>query len=115
MNSKEISKEKYHNLLEDCERPCKRKYCFYRMYLESQHPSIFIIIQVKLMEKMKYIWETESNQDLGWQKCTMKWNDDGYAEAYRKAFEDFPEDSEDIELIFLKTIEEHKKLRSKEQ
>jgi hypothetical protein len=112
MNTKEITQDKYRELLKDCEPACKNRFCFYRMYMEKQHIPIFTVIQVQLMVKMKYIWETTENADYGFDRCSMRWNDEGFAFAYRLAFEGAP-DNEDVEAIFWRTIAIQKEMRNK--
>jgi hypothetical protein len=124
---KKIDAEKYEKLFEDCQSTCKGKYCFYKHYLLSQHPAIYVVVQIKMIEKMKWIWvskgeiqltEEEAKDDkLVWDKASMKWIETGLAKAYRIAFdklmegeEDKPIDFEDIEIVFTTTIEIHKKM-----
>jgi len=109
MNTKEISDAKYQELLKDCEPACKNRFCFYRMYMEKQHVSIFIVVQVQLMVKMKYIWETTESANYGFDVCAMRWNDTHFAKAYKMAFDEAP-DNEDVEAIFWRTIAIQKKL-----
>jgi hypothetical protein len=109
MNTKEVSHEKYQELLKDCEPACKNRFCFYRMYMEKQHVPIFIVVQVQLMVKMKYIWETTESANYGFDVCAMRWNDTHFATAYRMAFEEAL-DNEDVEAIFWRTIAIQKKL-----
>jgi len=109
MNTQKISYEKYHDLLVDAEPACKNRFCFYRMYMEKQHPSIFIVVQILLMVKMKYIWETESHKDIGFEPCAKRWNVEQFDVAYRQAFEEAA-DTEDVEALFKRTIELQKNI-----
>jgi hypothetical protein len=82
--------------------------------MESQHPSIFIVLQVKMIEKMKWIWSKEKEMEISWKEASDKWVADKLADAYREAYEAIPEDNaEDIEIIFKRTMEEHKKIVDK--
>ena len=109
MNPKAISNEKYQELLKDCEPTCKHRFCFFRMYMENIHVPIYIVVQVQLMVKMKYIWETTDNKDHGEAFCSKRWHDQKFDEAYGIAFSE-ASDQENIEAIFWRMIEIQRKL-----
>ena len=112
MKAKEISLEKYQELLKDCVPACKSRFCFYRMYMEKQHVPIYIVVQIQLMIRMKYIWETTENADYGENVCAMRWHDQKFDEAYGLAFAEAA-DNEDVEAIFWRMIAIQKKLLTK--
>jgi hypothetical protein len=127
MNSNSLSakesREKYNRILESCEPQCKGKYCFYRKFMESSHPNLFTIIQVKLIEKMKWnVWGKE-NPNITWEEASFKWTDieniqRGHAAAYRMVFDNLTEeeiekinDDEFIEIVLNRTIKTYEKLQ----
>lgn len=123
MSAKKETPEKYNKILESCEPNCKGKYCFYRKFMETQHTNIYTIVQVKLIEKMKWIWGVEK-PEITWQEATMRWTpvepieemNYSLASAYRIAFDEFSEKDMVnfdgfIDMIFSRTIEIHKVLQ----
>lgn len=127
MSTKEVSKEQYSKILDGCQSSCKGKYCFYKKFLESQRPAIYVFLQIKMIEKAKWVWvergELKSNDEKQlWDEASFKWIGDGLAKAYREAFDKiFESDNinyevqEDIiaDLLFNKTLEVHKEFIDK--
>jgi hypothetical protein len=77
--------------------------------METIHVPIYIVVQVQLMVKMKYIWETNDNKDYGDAFCTKRWHEQQFDKAYAMAFDE-ASDQENIEAIFWRMIKIQRKL-----
>lgn len=99
-----VSEEQYLALLHSCADGCTARYCFFKMFLEHQHPAERLIVQLKCLEKMKWIWSKEVDKDIGWQEAGLKWVEQGFAKAFSSAYnKDYS-----VEENFDKTIAEQK-------
>jgi hypothetical protein len=86
-------------ITETCD--CNGGYCFWRQLVESQHPSLRLLIQLECIEKFKYIRSEQENKDIGSSAAAMEWVEQGYAKVFADVF------NEDLSIkeIFKKTME----------
>ncbi len=83
-----MDKKKYFNLIDECSENCQEKYCFFKKFIESLHPHPRTLCQLKCMEKMKWIWSKEENQDIGWDVAGYYWVERGYAKTFSKVYDE---------------------------
>lgn len=81
-----LTDAEYKKILAACV-DCKVEYCFFRAFLEHQHPSEKLIFQLKCLEILKYELSVEANKDVGWQYAAEKWVELGYAAAFAKVYD----------------------------
>ena len=94
-----ITQNQYLAILNGCGNDCSRSYCFFKTFLEKQHPSERLLIQLKCLEKMKWEESEKENHDIGLQEAGMRWCNDGWAKAFAQAYEE----KENIEEIYTRT------------
>jgi len=99
-------KDHYLDLLNSCADGCTAPYCFYRMFLEHEHPSERVLIQIKCLEKIKWIWSKESGKDIGWNEAGFKWALEGYAKAFANVYNS----DYSIQENFDNTLDEQKRI-----
>lgn len=88
---------------------CKDGYCFYRMLITHQHPSLRMLIQIECMEKFKWEESERQGQDIGNTAAAQMWVENGFAEAFAEAYD---EDSS-VKEIYKKTLSICKKKMEK--
>lgn len=101
-----VNKKRYSDLCKEitdtCD--CKGGYCFWRMLIEHQHPSLRMLVQMGCIEKYKYEESVTQKKDIGNSAAAMEWVDKGYAKAFSEVYD------EDLSLneIYRKTVEKVK-------
>ena len=83
---KTLTDEEYKKILASCV-DCSSQYCFFRAFLEHQHPSERLIFQLKCVEIMKFLRSRELGHDIGWQGAAEAWVAEGYAAAFSKVYD----------------------------
>lgn len=91
-------------ITETCD--CKNGYCFYRQLVESQKPSIRLLVQLECIEKYKYEQSEKLGKDIGHSNAAMLWVEEGLA----KAFADVYDEDLTIKQIYKLTLEKIKKV-----
>lgn len=81
-----LTDEEYKKILAACV-DCKTEYCFFRAFLEHQHPSERLILQLKSLEILKFELSFEAKRDVGWQYTAEQWVALGYAAAFAKVYD----------------------------
>lgn len=85
-------------IAEECH--CGKGYCFFRKLIETMHPDMRMLIQMKCIEKFKYEESERQGKDIGWHKAGMQWVDDGLAANFAEVYcEDLT-----VKEIYLRTI-----------
>jgi hypothetical protein len=81
----QFDKEQYKRLLDDiCSDYCEPgKYCILKEFLISSHPSPRILMQMKCLEKWKFI-----NKIDNWTDAMNKWVEDGLAEKFGNVYDE---------------------------
>ena len=82
-------KAEYRRLLEEIgEDYCcqKDKYCIFKEFLISAHPSKRLLVQLKCVDKWKFESSEQEHGDIGWDKAMSSWMSEGYAEAFAEAY-----------------------------
>ena len=54
--------------------------------METLHPEPIILVQLKCMEKFKWEKSEELGKELGWNEAGILWEEEGWAKAFRKEF-----------------------------
>jgi hypothetical protein len=87
---KAVDKQEYRRLLDEIgEDYCPEgKYCIFKEFLLAAHPSRRLLVQLKCVDKMKFIWSKEAGVDIGWEKAMKKWVDEEYAAIFAEAYGD---------------------------
>lgn len=83
---KSLTDEEYKKILASCV-DCSSQYCFFRAFLEHQHPSERLIFQLKCVEIFKFLRSKELGYDIGWHGAAEAWVAEGYAHAFSKAYD----------------------------
>lgn len=71
---------------EEC--ACRKGYCFFRKLVETMHPDIRMLVQMKCIEKFKYEESERQGDDIGWHDAGMRWVDDGFAENFADVYDE---------------------------
>tara|TARA_R110000824_G_C15224690_1_gene677854 strand:- start:1333 stop:1689 length:357 start_codon:yes stop_codon:yes gene_type:complete len=82
-----LTAKEYSNLLDDLDDG-SHQYSFFRQYVEAQHPSPRVLIQMKCLEHFKWDLNRESSAELSWNEVSIRWADEGYAEAFRYVYDE---------------------------
>ena len=87
---KKDDKEEYRRLLEEIgEDYCPRgTYCIFKEFLVSAHPSRRLLVQLKCMDKRKYIISKDFGYDVGWPATMKAWIEDGHAKKFAEVYND---------------------------
>jgi hypothetical protein len=95
--------QEYRRLLDEIgEEYCKKgTYCIFKEFLIAAHPSRRLLIQLKLCDKMKFVWSDEVGYNVGWQTTMERWVAEGYATFFAEAYNEESSSKE----IFVKTME----------
>jgi len=79
-------------LREMVEDNCPKKpgaYCFLEeLVLHSPGMVEYIVLQVKMMEKLKYVWNRPYTTEMSWDDAMMRYVDEGYAAKYCDLYKD---------------------------
>lgn len=83
-------KNEYRRLLEEIgEGYCENgHYCIFKEFLVSAHPSRRLLVQLKCMDKFKFIRSKDSGKDIGWDDTMRMWLDEGHAKRFAEAYSD---------------------------
>lgn len=85
-------------IAEECS--CSNGYCFFRKLIETMHPDIRMLVQMKCIEKFKYEESERQRDNIGWHRAGMQWVDDGFA----KRFADVYDEELTVREIYKRTI-----------
>lgn len=64
------------------------KYCIYKEFLTSLHPSRRLLIQLKCMDRYKIIKSKDAGEDIGWEETMKLWIDSGNAKLFAELYTD---------------------------
>lgn len=94
----EDDKVEYRRLLDEIgEDYCPRgTYCIFKEFLISSHPSRRLLVQLKCLDKRKFIKSKEVGYDVGWKDTMEAWVSEGHA----KLFADFYTETRTANQIF---------------
>ena len=105
-------KDEYRRLLDEIgEEYCdKGKYCLFKEFLVSAHPSRRLLVQLKCCDQMKWIKSKNAGKDVGWAKTLELWISEGYATLFAEAYKDDRSPKEIFKLIIEKAgnVQENK-------
>lgn len=98
---KKSDKAEYRRLLDDIgEDYCPEgRYCIFKEFLISAHPSRRLLVQLKCMDKRKYIKSKEAGKDIGWEATMKAWIDEGHAAIFAQVYSDELTANEIFKLI----------------
>jgi len=90
MNTTDFDKVEYRRLLDEIgEDYCPYgHYCIFKEFLIAAHPSKRLLVQLKCMDKFKYIRSKDSGQDVGWDKTMQLWIDEGHAQRFAELYKE---------------------------
>lgn len=84
-----LSRKAYKKMLDElCTEYCNRDYCILKEFLIESHPQPRTLLQMKCLEKFKYLINKDKVEEIGWGEAVMKWVADGYAEGFAKVYDD---------------------------
>ena len=63
-------------------------YCIFKEFLVESHPSRRLLVQLKLVDKFKFIWSKDAGKDIGWETALRMWMDQGNAVKFAEAYDD---------------------------
>lgn len=89
--NKELTQKQYCDLLESCVDGCKKDYCFYKWVIGEMHSSPRLLVQLKLIELLKWELSEAAGHDIGGNEAAEKWVTSGYAAAFAEVYD--PENS----------------------
>lgn len=83
-------KAEYRRLLEDigsdyCKTGC---YCIFKEFLIASHPSRRMLIQLKMVDRIKYEKSEKAGKDIGWDGAFKIWMDEKYADKFALVYAD---------------------------
>jgi len=67
-------------------------YCIFKIFLVNAHPSRRLLVQLKCMDRFKYIRSKDSGIDIGWDITMTLWIDEGHAKKFAEVYSDFKSD-----------------------
>jgi hypothetical protein len=87
---KAVDKHEYRRLLDEIgEDYCPEgKYCIFKEFLLAAHPSRRLLVQLKCVDRWKFIKSKDAGRDIGWEDALRTWTEDGYAEKFAEAYDD---------------------------
>jgi hypothetical protein len=87
---KKTDKAEYRRLLDEIgEDYCPEgKYCIFKEFIISAHPSRRLLVQLKCMDKFKLLRSRDAGNDIGWETTMRVWVDEGHAEKFSKHYGD---------------------------
>lgn len=95
-------------ITETCD--CKSGYCFYRLLVTKQHPSLRLLIQMECMEKFKWEESERHAKDIG-EDAYELWVTNGLAEAFAEAYNE----DKSVKQIYKETLAIWKKKLDEKQ
>lgn len=83
-------KTKYKQLLEEIgEDYCPPgKYCIFKEFLISLHPSRRLLVQLKCMDRYKIVKSKDAGKDIGWDETMKLWISSGCAKLFAELYTD---------------------------
>jgi len=86
----EADKVEYRRLLDEIAADyCPRgTYCIFKEMMIHNHPSRRTLVQLKCIDKRKYIKSKELGYDIGWGETFNLWISEGHAELFSKFYND---------------------------
>ena len=87
---RQVDKVEYRRLLNEIgEDYCQPdKYCIFKELLMALHPSKRMLIQMKLIDKIKYERSKKAERDLGWEGALQVWIDEKMAEKFSSIYKE---------------------------
>ena len=85
---KELTQKQYCALLEMCVDGCKKDYCFLKWVIGEMRSSPRLLLQLKLIEIMKWELSEAADHDIGGNEAAEKWVTEGYAEVFADLFDE---------------------------
>lgn len=85
-----MDKIKLKKLIDEFEDTCQNKdgYCFAREFMAHMCSEPRNLIQIKLIEKIKFDRSKELKQDIGWDGAFKFWIETGYAKKFDKLYDE---------------------------
>ena len=103
---RKINESRFEQLIEElADDHCNCEYCFLKKFIQSLHPEPIVLVQLKCIEIFKWDQSKVVGYDIGWNEAGMRWSIQGYAQAFRKVFNE----NLTIHENYKRTIEEIKK------
>ena len=84
---------------------CKTDWCILKEIMICKHSDSRFLVQLKCIEKFKFVLSERAGKDVGWDIAHMEWVDEGYA----KRFADIYNEDLTAEQIFDKLNASSKK------
>ena len=87
---RQVDKAEYRRLLNEiAEDYCQPdKYCILKEFLVESHPSRRLLVQLKLVDKFKFIRSKDAGNDIGWDAALRSWMDEGHAIKFAEVYSD---------------------------
>ena len=79
-------------------------YCIFKEFLVNAHPSRRLLVQLKSVDRMKFIWSKDAGQDIGWDVALNKWVEDGNALKFAALYSDEKSEKEIFDQIITKSV-----------
>jgi hypothetical protein len=111
-----FNEKRFRNICDEITETCACKkpdgYCFYRMLITHQRPSLRMLIQVECIERFKYEESERQGKDIGNDEAAKLWCENGLAGVFGQIYGD---DGEDLSVkeIYKRTMSEWKKKMAK--
>jgi len=83
-----ITQNQYLAILNGCADNCPASYCFFKLFLEHQHPDLRVVTQFKAIEIYKWEQSEIENRDIGLNEAGMRWCSEGWAKAFACVYEE---------------------------
>ena len=87
---RQVDKVEYRRLLDEIgEDYCPAgAYCIFKEFLISFHPSRRLLVQLKAMDKFKFIKSKDASKDIGWETTMQMWIEEGHAKKFAEVYDD---------------------------
>jgi len=63
-------------------------YCLFKEFLINAHPSRRLLVQLKVIDRYKWIKSKDAGKDVGWEFALQNWVEDGNAAKFAELYTD---------------------------
>ena len=83
-----LTQEQYDKMIASCVDNCNKEYCFFKIFLQHQHPNPRVVCQFKCIEMFKWEIGEQVSKDVGFDVAGNRWFEEGYAEVFDLVYDE---------------------------
>ena len=80
------------------------RYCLFKEFLVNAHPSRRLMVQLKVIDRYKWIKSKDAGKDVGWEFALQNWVEEGNAAKFAEVYDDKKSDKEIFKEIISKPL-----------